>query len=188
MVLVHPPLVGYLTQERADQLRREQRFAEEPDGLAAAWQRNAGSWAATVARARGLPEPQLHERVDGEWSFAETVRHLVFVTDVWICDVVEELPSPYHPWGLPPDFAAAGAAALGIDVGAEPSLDEVLAVRAERMAHAERAFHGLTADGLTRRCAPREGQFTVAGALQTVLFEEWAHEQYATRDLARLEH
>jgi hypothetical protein len=27
----------------------------------------------------------------------------------------------------------------------------------------------------------------VVGALQTVTFEEWAHHQYATRDLARLD-
>jgi hypothetical protein len=188
VVAVHPPLVEYLTQDRADELQREERFADEPDGMATAWRRNAASWGETVARARRLPEPRLHERVDGEWSFTETLRHLVFVTDVWIRDVVEEVPSPYHPWGLPPTFAAAGAADLGIDAGAEPSLEEVLAVRAERLAHAEPAFVRSTAGGLARRCAPREGRFTVAGALQTVLFEEWAHQQYATRDLARLEH
>jgi hypothetical protein len=156
--------------------------------MATAWRTNAASWTATVARARRLQEPRLHERVDGEWSFVETLRHLVFVTDVWVRDVVEEAPSPFHPWGMPPTFRAADGATLGIDADASPSLDEVLAVRAERMTQAERAFRGLTADALARRCAPREGRFTVAGALQTVLFEEWAHEQYATRDLARLDH
>ena len=187
MVVVHPPLVEYLAPERAEQLRRDGRFADGPDGMATAWRGNVASWASTVARARRLPPPRLHERVDGEWSFTETLRHLVFVTDGWVRDVVEEVPSPYHPWGMPPAFLAAEGAALGIDADADPSLDEVLAVRAERMAIAERAFQGLTADALARRCVPREGRFTVAGALQTVLFEEWAHEQYATRDLARLD-
>ena len=31
----------------------------------------------------GSPE-QLHESVDGEWSFIETLRHLVFATDAWV--------------------------------------------------------------------------------------------------------
>jgi hypothetical protein len=187
VVVVHPPLVEYLTPERAEQLRRDGRFADEAEGMATAWRGNAASWTATVARARRLPEPRLHEQVDGEWSFTETLRHLVFVTDAWVRDVVEEVPSPYHPWGMPPTFLAAEGATLGIDADARPALDEVLAVRAERMAHAARAFRGLSAEALARRCAPREGRFTVAGALQTVLFEEWAHEQYATRDVARLD-
>jgi hypothetical protein len=188
VVVVHPPLVEFLTQERAEQLRRDERFADEPAGMTTAWRRNAESWAATVAGARRLPEPRLHERVDGEWSFTETLRHLVFVTDVWIGDVVEEAPSPYHPWGVPPSFLAAERDARSLDADAHPSLDEVLEVRAERMAHVEQTLQELTAEDLGRRCAPRDGRFTVAGALQTVLFEEWAHQQYATRDLARLEH
>jgi len=187
VVAVHPPLVEYVTQERAEQLRREERFADDPAGMATAWRRNTASWADTVARARRLTEARLHERVDGEWSFVETLRHLVFVTDGWMGDVVEEAPSPYHPWGLPPSFLAAEGGALGLDADADPSLDEVVEVRAERIAHVERALRGLTAEDLARRCAPRDGRFTVAGALQTVLFEEWAHQQYATRDLARLE-
>jgi DinB superfamily len=188
VVAIHPPLVEFLTSERAEQLVREERFADEPEGMATAWRRNLASWADTVARARRLPEPRLHERVSGEWSFTETLRHLVFVTDAWVRDVVEEAPSPYHPWGMPPTFLAAEGAALGIAAGADPSLDEVLEVRADRMTQAERAFQDLTPEALARRCAPREGRFTVAGALQTLLFEEWAHERYATRDLAGLGH
>jgi hypothetical protein len=34
---------------------------------------------------------------------------------------------------------------------------------------------------------PRDGQFLVIGALQAVVFEEWAHHEYATRDLTTLE-
>ena len=35
-------------------------------------------------RARRLDPELLHESVDGEWSFIETLRHLVFATDSWI--------------------------------------------------------------------------------------------------------
>src|SRR5215211_4441379 len=41
-------------------------------------------WDAVVRRALALPEDLLHERVDGEWSFIETLRHLVFATDAWV--------------------------------------------------------------------------------------------------------
>ena len=40
-----------------------------------------------------------------------------------------------------------------------------------------------TLDELDRRCGPRDSQFTVLGAFQNVIFEEWAHNYYAARDL-----
>jgi hypothetical protein len=187
VVVVHPPLVEFLTQARADELHRNGLFADDPDGLATAWDRGQQRWAATVDRARRLPGPLLDERVDGEWSFVETLRHLVFVTDAWVGDVVEEGTDPYHPWGMPPDFLADAAATLGLDLRARPSLDDVLVVRAGRAQHVGRVAAGLTPEELRRTCAPRDGRYTVVGAVQTVLFEEWAHHEYATRDLAVLE-
>ena len=187
MVEVHPPLVEFLPRERADRLASEGVFADDPAGLAAAWERVQELWAATVTRARRLPEAALDERVDGEWSFIETLRHLIFVTDGWIGHVVQERSSPHHPWGLPPHFLADAAGALGLDVDARPSLDDVLAVRHERVERVRGVLAGLTTEELRRTCAPRDGRFSVAGALQTTVFEEWAHHQYATRDLARLE-
>ncbi len=38
-------------------------------------------WDELIERARGLDPALLHESVDGEWSFIETLRHLVFATD-----------------------------------------------------------------------------------------------------------
>jgi DinB superfamily len=187
MVAVHPPLVEFLSQERADGLAREGLFADEPQAMAAAWPRIRAMWEATVAGARERPPWQLDERVDGEWSFIETQRHLVHVTDVWVRDVIEEAESPYHPWGMPPDFAQGRAGDLGLTLDARPSLDEVLALRHERAAQVGRVVDRLDDRELHRTCRPRDGRFTVVGALQTVMFEEWAHHRYATRDLARLD-
>lgn len=50
-------------------------------GFREAWAVLERLWESTVARARELPEEALHERVEGEWSFVETLRHLVFATD-----------------------------------------------------------------------------------------------------------
>jgi len=186
VVEVHPPLVGFLTPERAAALEEEGLFADDPAGLARAWEAVQARWASTVQRARSVPEETLHERVAGEWSFVETLRHLVFVTDAWVADVVEEAPEPYHPWGLPPHFLAEAAAHLGLETDARPALDEVLAVRRERVHRVRSVLGTVDAAALERRCARREGRYAVVGALQTVLFEEWAHHEYATRDLRRL--
>jgi hypothetical protein len=187
VVEVHPPLVEFLPRERAEQLAAEGVFADDEAGLRAAWERVQEQWTDTVARARRLPEPALDERVDDEWSFLETLRHLVFVTDAWVGDVVQERPDPHHPWGLPPHFLADAAGALGLDVDARPRLDDLLALRAEQVERVRGVLARLTPEELHRTCAPRQGRFSVLGALQTTLFEEWAHHVYAARDLTRLE-
>ncbi|MFZ2048368.1 MAG: DinB family protein, partial [Trebonia sp.] len=93
---------------------REKRTAED---YRAMWDRIERLWAETVARAGRLPEPALHRRVDDEWSFVETLRHLVFATDRWAGYMILDKPVPYHPLGLPqPGYTPADAAALGIDL------------------------------------------------------------------------
>jgi Pentapeptide repeats (8 copies)/DinB superfamily len=55
----------------------------DPAGFREAWEVLERLWGQSVERARRLPPELLHESVDGEWSFIETLRHLVFVTDAW---------------------------------------------------------------------------------------------------------
>ena len=45
----------------------------------------------------------LHERVDGEWSFIETLRHLVFATDAWVRRALLGDPEPWDALDLPHD-------------------------------------------------------------------------------------
>jgi hypothetical protein len=188
VVVLHAPLSGgFLDQARADELRAEGFFADDAVGLASAWSRLCSRWDTATERARGLPTDTVHERVDGEWSFVETLRHLLFVTDVWVRDVIQEETRPHHPWGVPPHFVADQAPGWGLDLSARPSMPEVLAVRLERQALVGLVIAEQTQDSLLRTCAPRDGQFQVIGALQTVLFEEWAHLQYAERDLWAIE-
>jgi hypothetical protein len=187
MVVVHPPLVEFLSQDRADQLEGDGLFADDPSGMRSSWRRIGEMWSATIDRARRLPDDQLDQRVAGEWSFIETLRHLIFVTDAWVGDVIGEDPARYHPWGMPPDFLVDAARDLGLNVDARPSLDETVDVRQTRVDEVGRVVGALSSEELARTCAPREGRFKVVGALQTVMFEEWAHHQYATRDLARVE-
>jgi hypothetical protein len=53
-------------------------------------------WTPTIAHARALPPSLLHGRVNGEYSFFETLRHLVFATDAWLMRVALRASDRYH--------------------------------------------------------------------------------------------
>lgn len=67
----------------------------DPSSFREAWDIIERRWDATVRRARGLDPALLHESVDGEWSFIETLRHLVFATDAWVRRAILGDPSPW---------------------------------------------------------------------------------------------
>jgi len=167
---------------------------KDPDGLRAAWAVIADAWSATVVHAQSLPADLLSMSVNGEWSFIETLRHLIFVSDVWVRRTVLSTPHPYHLYGLPPDDDV-DVLPWGIDVKSTPTFDEVLAARRERMGQVDAVFDGLTADELARVCDqhPEPGfppvtTFPVRVCLDIVVSEEWAHHEYAIRDLALVQH
>jgi hypothetical protein len=166
--------------------------ATDPGGLADAWVMIEGLWSGTVTRARELPEPALHEQVNGEWSFLQTNRHLVLATDCWLRRMVLGISHPYHPWGLGGAWLTSPRR-WGIDPDASPSLDAVLEVRRERMGEVRKVIAGITAQELQRICVPPASpghprkEHSVLHCLQVVLKEEWHHHQYAVRDLQVLQ-
>jgi DinB superfamily len=109
-------------------------------GFREAWDALEPLWAQTVSRARGLAAEQLHERVDGEWSFIETLRHLVFATDAWVSRAILGKPSPWHPLDLPHD-EMPDVPGVPRDRTARPTLDEVLALRADPHCHCAAGSH-----------------------------------------------
>ena len=148
-------------------------------------------WAGTVEKARALPPEALHEHVDDEWSFTETLRHLGFAHACWVGGVVLADPSPWHPLDLPWDEAPA-VDGVPWDRDVRPSLDEVLEVRAQRRATMRSVLDDLTDDGLHREVTSATAfmadaeHLDVAQCLKVVLNEEWEHRLYAERDLAAL--
>ena len=161
-------------------------------GYREAWDVVERRWAGTVERARTLPPDQLHERVDGEWSFIETLRHLVFATDAWVCRALLGDPEPWDALDLPHDDMP-DSPPVPRDRDARPSLDEVLALRADRMATVRRVVDGLTDERLAGETAPvlepgypEPESYAVSRVLRTVLSEEWHHRLYAERDLDAL--
>ena len=181
------------------QAERERMFpglaklrATDPEGLADAWSMLEELWAKTVDRARTLPATSLAERVDDEWSFIETQRHLVMATDCWLRRMVKGMERPYHPWGLAGSWLS-DPAAWGLDPAAEPSLDDVLAVRRERMEEVRQTIASVRPAELERVCVPPgtpghpTRPHTVLECLRVILDEEWEHHRYATRDLDTIE-
>jgi hypothetical protein len=169
------------------------REATSPDDYRTAWDEIETRWAAALDRAAKLPKEKLQQRVDGEWSFVETLRHLLFAGDAWLGNAVLEEQNAYHPLGLPaggmpPDDLAK----LGLTVAASPTLEEVLAARLRRAATMRLAVDTLTAAELDRTCGrkPADGYpdqgYTVRRCLKVVLREEAEHLRYAQRDLAVL--
>jgi DinB superfamily/Pentapeptide repeats (8 copies) len=180
--------------ERRHPERAQLRQMQTPDDYRAMWDTIERLWSETTTRARRLPEPARQERVDDEWSFVETMRHLVFATDAWASRTVLDDPLPYHRLGYThSSYPPTEAAAIGIDLDARPTFDEVMAVRADRLAVMRRIVDGLTADELDRQCARSpaptypEKPRTVGECLRVVMEEECEHHRYILRDLAVLE-
>lgn len=142
-------------------------------------------WAPTIAGAAGRE----HVQVDGEWSLVQTLRHLIFVTDTWFTQAVLG-KADFHPWGLTAGFG--NSAAIGLDSTASPTLAEVLAIRDDRLGRIG-AFLATNPD-LTRVHGPFGADDTLppprareAGyCLRVIFMEEWAHHEFAARDLATL--
>ena len=186
---VGPLIEAELDRRDPDRVRMR---PSDPAGFRHAWDVVERLWAGTVDRARGMPPELLHESVDGEWSFTETLRHLVFATDSWIRRVILADPAPWDaldlPWDEMPDTPP-----IPRDRSVRPSLDEVLRLRRDRMSTVRRVIDGLTDASLDARTEPVTGpgwppprSFVVRECLLVILNEEWHHRLFAERDLDTL--
>jgi DinB superfamily/Pentapeptide repeats (8 copies) len=165
---------------------RAERHATDPEGLRSAWAALERTWSATLERAAGMPPGTVDVRVDGEWSFAQTLRHLVLATDVWLGRAVLEVEQPFHPLGVANAEAEADGLDLSVFSTAEPSYDEVLEARAGRVAMVRDFLATVTPDDLeAARSNPWAPEYpeTTLSCLHTILEEEWEHHRYAVRDL-----
>jgi hypothetical protein len=166
----------------------------DADGFRVAWPIVEQRWAETDERARRLPPELLHERVDDEWSFIETLRHLVFATDAWVLRALLGDPAPYAALGLPHSEMDDPSGTVPRDLEARPGLDEVLALRADRMARVRRFVADLTDEQLAATTEPvlepgypEPESYPVRRCIGAVLSEEWEHRRFAERDLTALE-
>ncbi len=139
-----------------------------------------------------MPAGTVDVSVAGEWSFAQTLRHLVLATDVWLgrADPASS-SSRSTPSGWPARAPRTTAWTCRSSRPSTPSYAEVLEVRADRVAmvrdflaarHARRSW-------TTARANPWAPAYpeTTLSCLHVILEEEWEHHRYAVRDLDAIE-
>lgn len=169
---------------------RADRRAADPDGLRRAWAEVERTWATTLERVAAMPAGTVDVSVDGEWSFAQTLRHLVMATDVWLRGAVLRIEQPFHPIGQPHAEYETDGYDMSVFSAATPSYDEVLDVRADRVAMVRDFLAAVTPEQLGAPCrhpwAPDHPETTLS-CLHVILDEEWEHHRYAVRDLDAIE-
>ena len=157
----------------------------DPDSMRTGWSLLRSAWEPMVVRARRRPDDDLHASVAGEWSFVQTLRHLVFAMDKWFTAPIAG--GPFHACGLP-NTGSIEFPWPDLDLDAAPSLDDVLAVRAGQTTRFDDHVAAITAADLDRSVDVLEnGPHLVRDCIATVFEEEFWHLRYADRDLAVLE-
>lgn len=165
---------------------RSLRRATDPEGLREAWAAVERTWAATLDRVAAMPPGTVDVQVAGEWSFAQTLRHLVMATDVWLRRAVLGVEQPFHPIGQPNAEYEADGNDPAVFSTPDPTWEQVLEVRAGRVAMVRDHLATVTAEDLAVvRANPWAPQYpeTTLSCLHTILEEEWEHHRYAVRDL-----
>jgi uncharacterized protein YjbI with pentapeptide repeats len=168
---------------------RARRRASDPAGLRAAWAAVGGTWAATLERVAAMPAGTVDVSVNGEWSFAQTLRHLVMATDIWLRRTVLRLAEPYHPLGQPYAGYQTDGHDMSVFATGTPPYGEVLQARADRVAQVGDFLATVTPSDLSgARPNPwnPDHEKTVLGCVHVILREEWEHHRYAVRDLDAL--
>ena len=160
---------------------RSERRAESPESLRAAWGRAERAWDQAIERAAALPAGSVDVSVAGEWSFAETLRHLVHATDLWLGRAVQgRADEEFHPLGL----------GHGVGTSVPRAYDDVLAARADRVAMVRDFLATVTDEVLDEERRnphdPSEAE-TVRSCLHVILEESWEHLRFALRDLGTIE-
>ncbi len=166
---------------------RELQKAQTPDGLRDGWVAVQAAWETTTTT---TPPELVDARVEDEWSLAQTLRHLVSVTDAWLRGGIMRIEQPFHAIGQ----IFAGASEMGFDMSIfrtdAPTFEEILAVRAERQQLVAAFLRTVAPEVLAeQRDNPWGGgdwHPTVGDCVRVILEEEWAHLRYIRRDLALL--
>jgi hypothetical protein len=165
---------------------RADRRAGDPEGLRAAWAALEVTWAAALDRVAAMPAGTVDVSVDGEWSFAQTLRHLLMATDMWLGRGILEVDQPFHRLGVVDSGTEDDGFDMSVLATDTPSYAEVLEARADRVAMVRDFLAGVTAEDLAaKRKNPHDPDYeeTTLSCLHVILEEEWEHHRYAVRDL-----
>ncbi len=187
-------VMGYVEAEidRRHPVRRLIRSDDVAD-VRRGWRQLRSDWSETVARMRQSPGIE-HESVNDEWSAVQTLRHLVFVHDSWFRRCCLGSTAPFTPMGLGIE-SVPDCEEQGLDPSADPTLEEVLAVREDQAAELERWLDRATPEQLQEPAPIPDNDMwppyargrSLRQCLGTVLGEEFEHHRFCVRDLDLIE-
>lgn len=140
---------------------------------------------ATITRASSFTKDERNRRVNDEWSTVESLRHIVFVVDVWLGRAIKGEADPFHPIGLPPHFVPRVLPGSSIDAAASPTFEEARGVLRDRLAMLDAYVETLGVDELAREIGTHAE--TVAGGLGVIFDELTFHNHFVNRDLDVIE-
>lgn len=170
---------------------REPRGSHHGAELLQSWDAVSAHGAAACRTLDELPAGTQDLSVDGEWSFAQTLRHLVMATDTWLRGCIFGEEHPYHPIGVPNHEYALDGYDKSVFSESDPDFSRVLQVRAERQQQVRDFL--LVQDAQSLQAARRHpwdaehsAMLSVGAALRVLLDEEYEHLRYAVRDLKSL--
>ena len=169
---------------------RADRRAADPDDLRAGWATLERTWSATLERVAAMRVGTVDVSVGGEWSFAQTLRHLVMATDAWLRGAILRIEQPFHPIGQPNAEYETDGNDMAVFTRVTPSYAEVLDVRADRVSIVRDFLATVTPEALAAtRANPWDPDYqeTTLSCLHTIFEEEWEHYRYAVRDLDAIE-
>ena len=185
-------VTGFVEQELNRRFPgRELRGSHHAGELLQSWDAVNAHWAAACRMLSELPSGAQDLSVDGEWSFAQTLRHLVMAADTWLRGCIQGEPHPYHPIGVPNQEYALDGYDESVFSESDPDFSRVLQVRAERQQLMRDFLLAQDAQSLeAQRRHPWSGEqvvmLSVGAALRVILDEEYEHLRYAVRDLKSL--
>ena len=170
---------------------REQRRATDPDGLRAAWAALEHTWSHTLDRVAAMPTGTVDMSVDGEWSFAQTLRHLVMATDPGSAGGSSRSSSPTTRSAS--RTPSTRPTASDMSVFSTPARRRT--PRCSRSGRAASRWcvtsspRSLRDELAATRGHPGDPDHpeTVLSCLHVILEEEWEHHRYAVRDLDAIE-
>ena len=129
-----------------------------------------------------MPAGTVDVSVDGEWTFAQTLRHLILATNAWLNGAIQRVEQPFHPIGQPFTEYESDGFDMSIFMVDAPSYEEVLDVRAAHVAMVHDFIAATTpeqlAEVLSEPVGARARGLSVT-CLHVILDEEWEHRRYA---------
>ncbi len=162
---------------------RSQLRPTDLDSMRRGWQVFLAAWGSAIERAQALSDERRHASVDGEWSFVETIRHLVFATDKWF--TVPILSGSFHRIGLP-NSGSTNFGWPGLDAAANPTFEEAVTAWRDRSSQLREHLDTVEPAALTVEVSVLEnGASAVHDCIGVVFEEHFQHFRYATRDLDR---